>query len=174
MKHYPKAYIEYLLHFHGTRDYFECHEIMEEYWKETGFQKHWLALIQLAVATYHERQGNIKGSLRMFQKVLAYLQVDKVALSQIGIDVGTLESIVNKRLNNLKKGGPYEPLNIPLADKDLIDLCKKQCGEQNLTWCYVEDMEDKSLIFRHKLRDRTDVIHERLSSLKQKERERKG
>ena len=33
---YPEAYIEYLMYFHGNRDYFECHEVLEEYWKEVS------------------------------------------------------------------------------------------------------------------------------------------
>lgn len=32
---YPEAYIEYLAEFHGSRDYFECHELLEEHWKKT-------------------------------------------------------------------------------------------------------------------------------------------
>jgi len=30
---YPEPYLEYLIQFHAERDYFECHEILEEYWK---------------------------------------------------------------------------------------------------------------------------------------------
>ena len=30
---YPEAFISYLIEFHATRDYFECHELLEEYWK---------------------------------------------------------------------------------------------------------------------------------------------
>lgn len=53
---YSESYIDYLIHFQATRDYFECHEIMEEYWLENDRDKKWLTLIQLAVAVYHERQ----------------------------------------------------------------------------------------------------------------------
>lgn len=31
---YPTAYIKYLFHFHTDRDYFECHELLEEHWKQ--------------------------------------------------------------------------------------------------------------------------------------------
>ncbi|MCD2486520.1 DUF309 domain-containing protein, partial [Staphylococcus aureus] len=50
---YPKAYIDYLVEFHATRDYFECHEILEEYWKEDPPKKrkrYWVGFIELAVA----------------------------------------------------------------------------------------------------------------------------
>lgn len=50
---YPQAYIEYLEYYHGARDYFECHEVLEEYWKEnpsSPLSAAWVGLIQLAVA----------------------------------------------------------------------------------------------------------------------------
>ncbi|MEH7501602.1 DUF309 domain-containing protein, partial [Neobacillus drentensis] len=28
---YPTEYIQFLAHFHGDRDYFECHELLEDY-----------------------------------------------------------------------------------------------------------------------------------------------
>ncbi len=61
---YPKAYIDYLVEFHATRDYFECHEILEEYWKEDPPKKrkrYWVGFIQLAVALYHHRRQNTAG-----------------------------------------------------------------------------------------------------------------
>ena len=68
---YPKAYILYLVHFHGDRDYFECHEILEEHWKEMDPKdrmSHWVGLIQIAVAVYHERRENRQGAIRTLTK----------------------------------------------------------------------------------------------------------
>ncbi|PAD68333.1 hypothetical protein CHH83_14265, partial [Bacillus sp. 7586-K] len=31
---YDQEYIDFLVHFHCDRDYFECHEILEEHWKK--------------------------------------------------------------------------------------------------------------------------------------------
>ena len=41
---YPTEYIQFLIHFHGDYDYFECHEILEEYWKTKprGNRDHYL------------------------------------------------------------------------------------------------------------------------------------
>lgn len=53
IKLYPKAYIDYLVYFHGLRDYFECHEVLEEHWKKDDKaerKKYWVGLIQIAVA----------------------------------------------------------------------------------------------------------------------------
>ena len=48
---YPEAYIDFLVHFHGDRDWFECHERLEEYWKEHPDDPKsdtWVGLIQVA------------------------------------------------------------------------------------------------------------------------------
>ncbi|MFA9556089.1 DUF309 domain-containing protein [Evansella sp. AB-rgal1] len=173
MNNYPKAYLDYLIQFHGTRDFFECHEIMEEHWKKDGYKKHWLALIQLAVAIYHERQKNIKGSLRLYRKVLTHLRTDPSAISNLSIDVEALQNMIKMRIRNLLEEGPYEPINLPITDDSLIIRCKELCTDNYVSWCTIEDLDNESLIFRHKLRDRSDVIQERLASLKLKQTERK-
>ena len=70
MKPYPEAYIDYLLYFHAQRDYFECHEVMEEFWKEHPGDirsRTYVALIQIAVGMYHIRRGNRNGAVKMLQ-----------------------------------------------------------------------------------------------------------
>ncbi|MBU9714778.1 DUF309 domain-containing protein [Evansella tamaricis] len=173
MSRYPEAYINYLIEFHGTRDYFECHEMMEEYWKKYK-EKHWHTLIQLAVAVYHERQQNFDGSLRLYRKVLASLRTNHEELQRISIDVERLESIVKNQILNILNEGPYTPFNIPITDHDLVSNCVEICQRKNLIWCNIEDLSNMDLIHRHKRRDRTDVIQERLESKKHKQRKRKG
>src|SRR5690554_7691695 len=112
MKEYPLAYIEFLVEFHGTRDYFECHEILEDYWKEVDRSQHWPALIQLAVAVYHERQHNKKGSLRLYKKALNHFRTIRVPLKALAIDVDRLKVIVKNRMRNVLEDGSYEPLNL--------------------------------------------------------------
>lgn len=73
MKRYPLAYIEYLAHFHGSRDYFECHELLEAHWKlEQNHERKviWHGLIQVAVASYHERRGNFAGAVKMMEQAV--------------------------------------------------------------------------------------------------------
>ncbi|UCZ54708.1 DUF309 domain-containing protein [Bacillus shivajii] len=173
MSYYPKAYIEYLLHFHGTRDYFECHEVMEEYWKEYGGKK-WLTLIQLAVAVYHERQNNQKGSLRLYEKTRYQLTNDPKLFESIGIDPKVLAEIVTNRIQRVRVNGPYQPLNIPITDDELIRLCKQQCSQKGYRWCGIENMDNKNLIYKHKLRDRSEVIQEREDALERKLKARKS
>ena len=170
---YPEAYLQYLLHFHATRDYFECHEILEDHWKIHG-DKCWLALIQLAVAVYHERAGNTVGSRRLYQKVLFHIKQDSHIFKELAIDTEELKQLINSRIKSIMENGKYEPMNIPLIDKNLINDCCNLCSSNQLTWCHIEDLDDKALILRHKLRDRSEVIKERYTSLLNKQRERQG
>lgn len=171
MKNYPESYIDYLIHFHASRDYFECHEIMEEYWLENNRHKKWLSLIQLAVAIYHERQENYAGSLRLYRKVLSHLRGDKNMLTELKIDQSNLEQLVKSRIKNILHDGCYEPMNLPLMDESLITQCKKISKENGWEWLS-SDADKSDLIFRHKLRDRSDVILARQHSLIRKKKER--
>ncbi|WP_205628902.1 DUF309 domain-containing protein, partial [Acinetobacter baumannii] len=49
---YPEALIDYLVYFHADRDFFECHEVLEDYWKSLPKEERslfWVGLIQIAV-----------------------------------------------------------------------------------------------------------------------------
>ncbi|WP_096188565.1 DUF309 domain-containing protein [Evansella halocellulosilytica] len=172
MKNYPDAYIDYLIEFHGTRDYFECHEIMEEYWKEVGGGDQWLGLIQLAVAVYHERQKNRKGSLRLYHHCLKHIENNRSSFKNISINPDLLLKKVQDRIQTVNDDGPYLPFNIPLTEDHLIEHCKDLCKKENLSWCGFEDLSNSDLVFRHKLRDRSDVIKERKASLERKRKAR--
>ena len=156
MKNYPDAYIDFLIEFHASRDYFECHEILEDYWKDEDRSPHWPALIQLAVAVYHERQQNYRGSLRLYRKVLNHLQTMHEAIEALAIDVESLRAIVKNRINNILNEKAYTPLNLPLTDDELISQCEILSKDRGLQWKFIEDLSDDQLIYRHKLRDRSN------------------
>ncbi|WP_416149653.1 DUF309 domain-containing protein [Salipaludibacillus sp. HK11] len=172
MKKYPEPYLEYLVHFHASRDYFECHEIMEEYWLENDRDIKWLTLIQLAVAVYHERQGNFPGSLRLYRKVLSHLRTSNHLLDDLHIHQGDLEQSVKSKIKNILHDGNYEPMNLPLTDESLITHCKELAKEKGWQWLSSKETDKQDLIYRHKLRDRSDVILARQHSLIRKKQER--
>ncbi|WJH34118.1 DUF309 domain-containing protein [Paenibacillus sp. CC-CFT747] len=90
MGHYPEEYRAYLVYFHAERDYFECHEILEEYWKsnpQDPLAPAWVGLIQLAVGLYHERRSNTSGALKMLNGANSRLTED--ALEKLGIEAGS-------------------------------------------------------------------------------------
>ncbi|NKE04945.1 DUF309 domain-containing protein [Mesobacillus selenatarsenatis] len=174
---YPISYIQYLAHFHGDRDYFECHEILEEYWKATdaGNKKSiWVALILLAVSNYHHRRKNFSGALRTLDKSLEIFSNDKDAVNQLGIDPDLLSGTLRKRKENLLNKIPYTSFNLPLVDKELERLCLEECRQNGFTWGTGSNLENFDLIHRHSQRDRSDVITDRQMALEdRKKRDKK-
>lgn len=59
----------------NREEFFECHEILEEAWREASFchKKFLQGLIQIAVAFHHLRKNNIAGTKRLLSEGLAKL-----------------------------------------------------------------------------------------------------
>ncbi|SER44478.1 DUF309 domain-containing protein [Salisediminibacterium halotolerans] len=176
MAHYEEAYLDYLVHFHSTRDYFECHEIMEDHWLESGKDVRWLALIQLAVAVYHERQKNWNGSNRLYERTRQHILANPQMLESLAIDENKLLMMVEERLERIHFRAEYEPFNLPLQDAELIESARLRAEEKGLHW-QSDDSADPSLnpmVSRHKIRDRSEVVEAREKALAEKQKKREG
>src|SRR5215472_2812787 len=59
----------------NNREFFECHEVLEEEWTpETGERRLFLqSLIHMAVGLYHAERGNPTGAIRQLRKGLRKL-----------------------------------------------------------------------------------------------------
>ena len=161
---YPLEYIDFLAHFHGDRDYFECHEILEEYWKEVDSKnKHsiWVGFIQLAVANYHHRRGNFNGALRTLQKSLHIFTLNEVTLFNLGIDPVLLFKQMKQQLLNIEHHHDYQSTNLPIYSKELIKNCINRSEALQVGWCNESDLNNLEIVHRHLRRDRTQVIRER-------------
>ncbi|WP_079509613.1 DUF309 domain-containing protein [Mesobacillus jeotgali] len=171
MTKYPASYIQYLAHFHGDRDYFECHEILEEYWKATDAgnkESIWVALILLAVSNYHHRRRNFSGALRTLSKAMEIFSADRQAISRLGIDPDLLTESLGKKREKLLNKLPYTSFNLPINDAELKKLCLEECKQNGFTWGTASDMHNNELIHRHTKRDRSDVISERRMALEER------
>ncbi|MBB3867297.1 DUF309 domain-containing protein [Parageobacillus toebii NBRC 107807] len=166
---YPDAYIRYLIHFHTDRDYFECHEILEEHWKKDGYKKVWVVLIQIAVALYHHRRGNSQGALRMMRKALSLLQKEQKAVRELGLDEQRLAKQLEHYIERIAQNKAYKSIELPVCDETLRKMCQAICDERGISWGKASDMSDVFLIHKHKLRDRSDVIAAREEKKKSKE-----
>ncbi|GJM74097.1 hypothetical protein HMSSN036_63130 [Paenibacillus macerans] len=58
---YEPLYVAYLVYFNRDRDYFECHEVLEELWLERDHDPLYKGLLQVAVGLFHARSGNVSG-----------------------------------------------------------------------------------------------------------------
>ncbi len=166
---YPKEYIEFLVRFHGDRDYFECHEILEEYWKKTDPRNKksiWVGLILLAVANYHHRRENFNGAKRTIEKSINILEQKNNELESIGIDPISLLELLKIRQKHITLENEYASFDLPITNQSLLVSCQEICQQNNLTWSSQSDIENKELVDRHALRDRSAIILERLNALK--------
>ncbi|EXX89783.1 hypothetical protein BG53_14050 [Paenibacillus darwinianus] len=173
MDHYPEAYRAYLIEFHATRDYFECHELLEEYWKALPPAEPdrdvWMGLIQIAVASYHHRRGNRSGARKMFGQAAVRMKRD--ALDRLGLDGEALLRIVGERLKELDacpESAPYREFDLPIADHALLISCMEASERKGFEWGTPSPMGDRGLIDRHTLRDRSDVIKAREAAVSKK------
>lgn len=124
MRGYERLYVEFVYYFNVERDYFECHEVMEELWLEEGRNPIFQGLLQIAVGLYHYRNGNVSGSIKLFTQGIAKLQDQPDIL--FGIQVGKLveeSRVYVGKLQRLEQE-PFEfyDLNIGIADPQLAGL----------------------------------------------------
>lgn len=168
---YADNYIKYLLEFHTTRDFFECHELLEEYWKEhpdDGLSDFWVALIQVAVGQYHERRGNVIGGMKMYSSARQKLE-DEPTVQQ-GIQMDKLLHILTERIQACHNQGEYEDINLPL-ESELEQVCLLQATGKYAQWGIKSDDVSELVINRHTLRDRSEVIEARSEALLKKQAE---
>ncbi|UFJ43226.1 DUF309 domain-containing protein [Brevibacillus humidisoli] len=167
---YPEAYVQYLCHFHGDRDYFECHEILEEYWKSKPQPREavWVGLIQIAVSLYHQRRGNMAGAAKMMESAIRIVVNRTEQVHALGLDHTALVDMLQQRLAQIKEGAAYTSLNLPISDPGLQKQCEQCCDMQGVRFGQPSQLDNLFLLHKHTLRDRSDVIQERLESLRRK------
>jgi predicted metal-dependent hydrolase len=177
MQRYPEPYIEYLVYFHTDRDLFECHEVLEAFWKsvpDSPLRAAWHGLIQTAVGLYHHRRGNLIGARRMLESALSHLS--ETDLKVLGIDPQKFIALVKSRLIQLSEDPKqkYEDFNIPLADPELVQLCMAYAAAVNKKWLDQSDTANLNLVHKHTLRDRTAIVKARQQQLALKQVGKEG
>ncbi|WP_445492117.1 DUF309 domain-containing protein [Niallia sp. 03133] len=169
---YPKPYLLYLVHFHADRDYFECHEILEEYWKEVDAankQSIWVAFILLAVSCYHHRRGNFAGASKTLKKSYSLFKQNQNDVPSFGLDPSLLFSLLDGMIANIKNKTAYEMMYLPIQDHNLEKQCQELCSELGLCWKQTKTAV-YDIIHRHLTRDRSMVIKERDAAKEAKKR----
>lgn len=161
---YPEEYIDYLVHFHGDRDYFECHEILEDYWKtvdKNNKNSILVAFILLAVSNYHHRRGNFRGASRTLKKAVTIFNKQKPLLNNFGFSPQQFIDYLNNHLKYVEDGKEYRSIKLPIHDTALIESCILACNEKGFIWGQESDLSNEEIVHRHVKRDRSDVLNER-------------
>jgi hypothetical protein len=124
---YDPLFIQFLYHFNIDRDYYECHEVMEELWMEENRNLLFQGLLQVAVGLYHARNNNTSGAIKIFSHALRKLE--RYAEHQLGIDMEQLLQEIRQYRIQLQcydpDGPPFDfyDLTIMINDNQLaIDL----------------------------------------------------
>jgi predicted metal-dependent hydrolase len=103
----PEQYYQFIEKF-NDREFYECHDLLEEIWMEDKSNKFLQGLLQLAVGLYHFECGNIKGARWMFKNARKYLS--SYAPVHWSLDVNGVLSYIESCLAALPDADtiPYE------------------------------------------------------------------
>lgn len=174
---YPQPYLDYLVQFHVERDYFECHEILEEYWKGSPPEQRqavWVGLIQIAVALYHQRRGNQSGAVKMLTSAVRLLEQHREDVARLGLDSQALLLLLHSRLDEMNAGAAYRSLTLPIREESLRQAYERACAAWKASARGKSEWDDHYLMHKHTLRDRSEVFAERKRQLDLREQRRKA
>ncbi|WP_458119339.1 DUF309 domain-containing protein [Paenibacillus sp. Z6-24] len=135
---FEPLYVAYLVYFNRDRDYFECHEVLEELWLEKGREPIYQGLLQVAVGLYHFRNGTINsmynklsGALKMLQS--SHRKLSPYAPDMLGINLDKLRHDVERYIRRLERY-EQEPFEFYDLDIEIVDpLLRKAVEEASLT-----------------------------------------
>ncbi|MCI3923828.1 DUF309 domain-containing protein [Paenibacillus sp. TRM 82003] len=118
---YDVLYVAFLAYFNRERDYFECHEVMEQLWLEEGRDPLYQGLLQVAVGLYHHRNGNIDGGVKLLTAAIQKLEGREPVV--LGIELGKLLKQSKAHLARLSRHEtepfPFRDLDIEIVDPAL-------------------------------------------------------
>ncbi|WP_426452374.1 DUF309 domain-containing protein [Paenibacillus sp. S-38] len=124
---YDRLYVLFVYYFNIARDYFECHEVMEELWLEEGRSPLYQGLLQVAVGLYHYRNGNAGGAVKLMSAALEKLEGHPD--ETLGIDLKRLREdgreYLVKLLDPGQKGFAFYDLDIRILDGRLEELVEE-------------------------------------------------
>lgn len=163
---FHQSYIDFFTYFNGNEDYFECHEVFEELWKEvdSGNKSHVLVgFIQIATGLYHWRRGNIAGAKRSIGKGISIIEKSKPSSYTDPMDLIDFITKSKHALLKIEQNEPFKPFKIILVNNEL-----QQTVEQKIT--ELPKSDPHFIHNKHTLRDRSEVIAERAKKLALKQK----
>ena len=93
----------------NEREYYDCHEVLEELWTFTQQPDRWFlqSLIHFAVACYHHGRGNRNGATRQLQRGLT--KFEGYLPEWDGVETGQLAREMQAGLEAIKAGRTWLP-----------------------------------------------------------------
>ena len=150
-------FIDYCSYFNGNQDYFECHEVLEEYWKEIlrSDKNHPLVgYIQLATSMYHWRRQNLAGALKTLKKAYKNFQENNNSPFFDYIDYDSLINNCRSSIVKLEQDCPFEAFELQIINQELQTLVSNKIR-------ILPKDSYHYLLNKHMLRDRSDILNAR-------------
>lgn len=150
-------FIDYCAYFNGNNDYFECHEVLEEYWKEIAPKEKLHPLVgyvQLATGMYHWRRSNVTGAARIIEKAILNFELNRNSEFFEFIDLKQLLLIIKNQHRKIQENEPFIHFKLPITDRQLQELVQQRIKTIPL-------MDSHFIFNKHMLRDRTEILEAR-------------
>ncbi len=165
--HHP-YFVSFIIYFNHNQDFFECHEVLEAYWKDipNRTKEHPLtAYILLSTGLYHWRRENYIGALRTLRK--ASIKMDQMLEHHPhftkGIDFNSLYDYLQNSIQSIEARQPFIAFSIPITSVTLQQRVIEQAPDLKLL-----PINSDEIIHKHLLRNRSEMI--RLRNEKKKGR----
>ncbi|MCW1928229.1 DUF309 domain-containing protein [Bhargavaea beijingensis] len=151
-------FIKFIAYFNENQDYFECHEVLEDYWNLVAPRDRahpLVGYIQSAVALYHWRRGNFRGAAKLFPKAerLLRLTFEDGSPFSDGVDLPAFLRNIRKAADAVEDGLPFVAFPIRVTDSAIRDAVSELV--QNGA---IPDLTGARLIHKHMLRDRGHIL----------------
>ena len=154
-------FVKFIVYFNKNQDFFECHEVLEDYWKSlpNATKDHPLTgYILLSTGMYHWRRGNTIGALRTLKKAIERMTKLAKAYPEFsdGINFDELCGNVNQSIKHIETGQSFVPFPIEITSSVIVSLTTEIAPSMELL-----PFGSESVIHKHMLRDRSEIIRER-------------
>lgn len=150
-------YVDFCTYFNGNQDYFECHEVLEEYWKmcAPGEKDHPLVgYVQLATGMYHWRRNNTAGAMKILNKAKKNFTQNQTSPFFEFIEFDELCKNCEISLKAIENGESFEAFQLVITNEALASQVQKQIIE-------LPPLPKDFLLHKHMLRDRSDILEAR-------------
>ncbi|MFC7365675.1 MULTISPECIES: DUF309 domain-containing protein [Bhargavaea] len=154
-------FIKFIVYFNENQDYFECHEVLEDYWNLIAPRNRTHPLvgyIQASVALYHWRRGNFRGAAKLLTKAerLLCMAQEKGSPFSDGVDLAAFLRDLRKAAHAVDRGRAFEKFPIRVTDPIIRDAVADLAGTGE-----IPALTGARLIHKHMLRDRSHIQSER-------------
>lgn len=155
--YYHPLFLKFIVYFNRNQDYFECHEVLEDYWKTFDhFNKNHplTAYILLSTGLYHWRRGNMNGATRTLVKAQSrFLLFHDNEIYKEKIDFQRLYDDTKAAILAVKNNDSFFPVKLYISSEQLQKLVDSLTATMELL-----PIGSDAVIHKHMLRDRSDIL----------------